>query len=182
MCSSLLCYIGIGQIGKSFRNEISPGQFLFRTREFEQMELQYFCHPSDAERSYTYWTNYCHQWLIRYGLSPDRVRQRDHNEKELAHYAKAALDLEYHFPFGWGELWGISNRGDFDLKIHASNSGQNLSYVDPMTQEVIEITLNAIKFKYMFLLRPLLCFGNKTYCNKPFFGCLLCNNRRIIRT
>ena len=100
------------------------------------MELQYFCHPSASDQSYDYWVDYCHGWLLTYGLSEGKIRKRKHEGKELAHYAIATTDLEFEFPFGWGELWGIANRGDYDLNIHAKGSGNDLSYTDPITREV----------------------------------------------
>jgi hypothetical protein len=122
--------LGIGQVGKSFRNEIAVGNFVFRTREFDQMELQYFCDPADSERHYRYWVDTCEAWLHGLGLSPAHVRRREYAGKELAHYALATTDLEYRYPFGWEELWGVANRGDFDLRAHSAASGTELVYRD----------------------------------------------------
>jgi glycyl-tRNA synthetase len=126
---------GIGQIGKSFRNEITPGNFIFRTREFEQMELEFFCAPGTDGEWYDYWRSFCMQWLLDLGLRPDFVRTRDHTAEELSHYSKATTDIEYLFPFGWGELWGIANRTDYDLKQHAEATGEDMAYLDPFTDE-----------------------------------------------
>lgn len=126
---------GIGQIGKSFRNEITPGNFIFRTREFEQMELEFFCKPGTDLEWFDYWRNFCHQWLLSIGLKPEKIRLRDHALEELSHYSNATTDVEFLFPFGWGELWGIADRTDFDLKAHISHSGEDLSYLDPETNE-----------------------------------------------
>lgn len=122
---------GIGQIGKSFRNEITPGNFTFRTREFEQMELEFFCDPEEEMQWFNYWKNYCHNWLLNLGLKKENVKLRDHEKEELSHYSNATTDIEFLFPFGWGELWGIADRTDFDLKQHQNNSGENLEYLDP---------------------------------------------------
>jgi glycyl-tRNA synthetase len=126
---------GIGQIGKSFRNEITPGNFIFRTREFEQMELEFFCEPGTDIEWFNYWKNFCHQWLLGLGISNENIKMRDHSEEELSHYSNATTDFEYRFPFGWGELWGIADRTDFDLKQHAEYSGEDMSYFDPVTNE-----------------------------------------------
>jgi glycyl-tRNA synthetase len=126
---------GIAQIGKSFRNEISPGNFVFRMREFEQMEMQYFVRPEEAAARFEEWLPRRWEWYTRYGVTPSRLRFREHAPDELAHYAKKAVDIEYRFPFGWKELEGIHNRGDFDLSRHAEASGENLEYFDPTTQE-----------------------------------------------
>jgi glycyl-tRNA synthetase len=126
---------GIAQIGKSFRNEISPGNFVFRMREFEQMEMQYFVRPEEAARIFEEWLPRRMEWYTRLGVTPERLRFREHAPDELAHYAKKAVDVEYRFPFGWKELEGIHNRGDFDLSRHAEASGENLSYFDPATEE-----------------------------------------------
>src|SRR2546426_1639197 len=126
---------GIAQIGKSFRNEISPGNFVFRMREFEQMEMQYFVRPDEAARIFEEWLPRRWDWYTRYGVTPSRLRFREHAPDELAHYAKKAVDVEYRFPFGWKELEGIHNRGDFDLSRHAEASGENLEYFDPATEE-----------------------------------------------
>ena len=126
---------GIAQVGKSFRNEISPGNFVFRMREFEQMEMQYFVRPDSAAEIFEEWLPRRWDWYTAYGLTPARMRFREHAPDELAHYAKKAVDIEYRFPFGWKELEGIHNRGDFDLSRHAEASGQNLEYFDPATEE-----------------------------------------------
>ena len=126
---------GIGQIGKSFRNEITPGNFIFRTREFEQMELQFFCAPGTDLEWFHYWKNFCKQWLLGLNVAEENLRLRDHGPEELSHYSKATTDFEYLFPFGWGELWGIADRTDFDLKSHAKHSGENFEYNDPVTNE-----------------------------------------------
>jgi glycyl-tRNA synthetase len=126
---------GIAQIGKSFRNEISPGNFVFRMREFEQMEMQYFVRPDEAAAIFESWLRRRFDWYVRYGVTPERLRYREHAPDELAHYAKKAVDVEYRFPFGWKELEGIHNRGDFDLSRHAQASGENLEYFDPATEE-----------------------------------------------
>ena len=126
---------GIAQIGKSFRNEISPGNFVFRMREFEQMEMQYFVHPDRAADIFEEWLPRRWQWYTRYGVTESRLRFREHAPDELAHYAKKAVDVEYRFPFGWKELEGIHNRGDFDLSRHQAESGENLEYFDPATEQ-----------------------------------------------
>lgn len=126
---------GIGQIGKSFRNEITPGNFIFRTREFEQMELEFFCEPGKDLEWFNYWKEFCMNWLINLGMTKENVRFRDHDEEELSHYSNATTDIEYKFPFGWGELWGIADRTDFDLKSHQEVSGQDLSYQDPVNNK-----------------------------------------------
>ncbi len=126
---------GIAQIGKSFRNEISPGNFVFRMREFEQMEMQYFVHPDEAARVFEEWLPRRWDWYTRYGVSEARLRFREHAPDELAHYARKAIDIEYRFPFGWKELEGIHNRGDFDLSRHQEASGENLEYFDPATEQ-----------------------------------------------
>src|SRR5579864_4800024 len=120
---------GIAQIGKSFRNEITPGNFLFRTREFEQMEMEFFVPPQEADEWFTYWIEQRRAWYVRYGLRESHLRVRPHEADELAHYARAASDIEYLFPIGWSELEGIANRGDFDLTQHTDNSGTKLEYV-----------------------------------------------------
>ena len=117
---------GIAQIGKSFRNEITPGNFIFRTREFEQMELEFFFDPEDKEDWFSYWKDICHNWLIDHGMNKENIRRRDHSKEELSHYSDGTTDLEYLFPFGWGELWGIANRTDFDLRNHQQFSGENM--------------------------------------------------------
>jgi glycyl-tRNA synthetase len=126
---------GIAQVGKSFRNEISPGNFVFRMREFEQMEMQYFVRPDEAADIFEAWLPRRWDWYTSYGVDPARLRFREHAPDELAHYAKKAIDIEYRFPFGWKELEGIHNRGDFDLGNHAASSGENLEYFDPGTEE-----------------------------------------------
>ncbi|HEY8395709.1 MAG TPA: glycine--tRNA ligase [Bacilli bacterium] len=122
---------GIGQIGKSFRNEITPGNFIFRTREFEQMELEFFCKPGTDLDWFAYWKKFCLDFLSYLGLSEENLRYRDHGEKELSFYSKATTDIEYLFPFGWGELWGIADRTDYDLGVHQKHSGESLEYFDP---------------------------------------------------
>lgn len=126
---------GIGQIGKSFRNEITPGNFTFRTREFEQMELEFFCEPGKDLEWFSYWKEFCLNWLLSLGIKRENIRVRDHSAEELSHYSNATTDLEYAFPFGWGELWGIADRTDYDLKQHAEHSGQDMSYFDDTTNE-----------------------------------------------
>lgn len=128
---------GIGQIGKSFRNEITPGNFTFRTREFEQMELEFFCKPGEELNWFDYWRSYCKNWLLSLGMKEENMRLRDHEKEELSHYSNATTDIEYLFPFGWGELWGIASRTDFDLKQHINLSGEELSYLDPQTNEKV---------------------------------------------
>ncbi|HUQ43451.1 MAG TPA: glycine--tRNA ligase, partial [Candidatus Limnocylindria bacterium] len=124
---------GIAQIGKSFRNEISPGNFVFRMREFEQMEMQYFVRPDAAAAAFEEWLPKRRAWYEQFGVTPERLRFREHAPDELAHYAKKAIDVEYRFPFGWKELEGIHNRGDWDLSRHQQESGENLEYLDPLT-------------------------------------------------
>lgn len=126
---------GIGQIGKSFRNEITPGNFTFRTREFEQMELEFFCEPDSDLKWFEYWKEFCVNWLLSLGINKENIRVRDHDEEELSHYSNATTDIEYLFPFGWGELWGIADRTDYDLKQHQEHSGQDMSYFDDTTKE-----------------------------------------------
>ena len=126
---------GIGQIGKSFRNEITPGNFIFRVREFEQMELEFFCKPGTDLEWFEYWRAYCKNWLLSLGFKEDRLRLRDHDPEELCFYSKATTDFEYLFPFGWGELWGIADRTSYDLTQHMERSGKDLSYIDPVTNE-----------------------------------------------
>ena len=127
--------MGIGQIGKSFRNEITPGNFTFRTREFEQMELEFFCHPDEEMQWFEYWRGTCRDWLKSLGMNEEHFKLRDHDKEELSHYSNATTDIEYLFPFGWGELWGIADRTDFDLKAHMNTSGENFTYQDPITNE-----------------------------------------------
>ena len=126
---------GIGQIGKAFRNEITPGNFIFRTREFEQMELEFFCTPGEDDSWYAYWKQYCLDWLKNLGIRNENLRFRDHTPEELAFYSKGTCDIEFKFPFGWGEVWGIANRTDYDLKQHMNHSKADLSYFDPFSNE-----------------------------------------------
>ena len=147
---------GIGQIGKSFRNEITPGNFVFRTREFEQMELEFFCKPNTDLEWFKYWKDYCHKFLLDLGLKDEHLRLRDHDPEELAFYSKATTDFEFLFPFGWGELWGIADRTDYDLGQHAKFSGKDLTYYDQDTNEhyipyVIEPSLGADRVALAFL-------------------------------
>lgn len=147
---------GVAQIGKSFRNEISPGNFIFRIREFEQMELEFFCKPGTDLEWFAYWKKYCHEWLLKLGIKEDSVRLRDHEQEELSHYSNATTDFEFMFPFGWGELWGIADRTDFDLTQHSKHSGKSLEYFDPETNEhyipyVIEPSLGADRVTLAFL-------------------------------
>ena len=148
--------LGIAQIGKSFRNEITPGNFIFRTREFEQMELEFFCAPGTDLEWFSYWRNFCHQWLLGLGIQEDKLRLRDHKPEELSHYSVATTDFEFLFPFGWGELWGIADRTDFDLKQHQEHSGENMEYIDPVTNEryipyVVEPSLGVERMALAFL-------------------------------
>ena len=122
---------GVGQIGKSFRNEITPGNFIFRVREFEQMELEFFCKPGTDLEWFDYWRSYCKNWLLSLGIKEENLRLRDHDPEELCFYSKATTDFEYLFPFGWGELWGIADRTDYDLTQHQTTSGKSLEYFDP---------------------------------------------------
>ncbi len=126
---------GIGQTGKSFRNEITPGNFTFRTREFEQMELEFFCKPDTDLEWFGYWKNYCIDWLKSLGMKKEKLRYRDHSKEELSFYSKATTDIEFLFPMGWGELWGIADRTDYDLGVHMEHSKQDLRYLDPETNE-----------------------------------------------
>ena len=126
---------GIAQVGKSFRNEITPGNFTFRTREFEQMELEFFCKPGEDLEWYNYWKNYSFNWLLSLGMNEETLRLRDHEQEELSFYSKATCDIEFLFPFGWGELWGIADRTDYDLSRHIEVSGEDLRYIDPVTNE-----------------------------------------------
>lgn len=147
---------GIGQVGKSFRNEITPGNFTFRTREFEQMELEFFCAPAEEMQWFNYWKNFCHKWLLSLGMKDESIRLRDHDAEELSHYSNATTDIEFLFPFGWGELWGIADRTDFDLKQHMNTSGASLEYIDPVTNEkylpyCIEPSLGADRVALAFL-------------------------------
>jgi len=126
---------GICQIGKTFRNEITPEKFIFRTREFEQMELEFFCNPDEDTKWYTYWRDFCFNFVKTLGVKENNLRLREHEAEELSHYSKATADIEYLFPFGWGELWGIANRGDYDLLAHSNASGERLEYLDAQTNE-----------------------------------------------
>mgnify|MGYP000834501122 CR=1 FL=1 len=126
---------GIGQIGKSFRNEITPGNFIFRVREFEQMELEFFCKPGTDLEWFNYWRTFCHNWLLGIGLKDENLRLRDHDPEELCFYSKATTDFEFLFPFGWGELWGVADRTDYDLTQHQNTSGKDLTYFDPETNQ-----------------------------------------------
>jgi glycyl-tRNA synthetase len=126
---------GLAQIGKSFRNEITPGNFTFRTREFEQMEIEYFVRPADADRALSEWIEYRFNWYLSLGIKTENLRKRQHGKDELAHYAHACMDVEYNFPFGWSELEGIANRADFDLKQHAQYSGKDMQYFDDAAKE-----------------------------------------------
>ena len=126
---------GVAQIGKSFRNEITPGNFIFRTREFEQMELEFFCKPGTDLEWFDYWRTYCRDWLLEFGLREENLRLRDHKKEELSHYSNATTDFEFMFPFGWGELWGVADRTDFDLKAHQTTSGESMEYFDQETNE-----------------------------------------------
>ena len=150
--------MGIGQIGKAFRNEITPGNFTFRTREFEQMELEFFCKPGTDLEWFKYWKDYCENWLLSLGMKKGNIRLRDHSKEELVFYSKATTDIEYAFPFGWGELWGVADRTDYDLKKHQEHSKEDMAYLDPETNE-----------KYV------------PYCIEPSLGCdrvalaFLCN-------
>ena len=147
---------GIAQIGKSFRNEITPGNFTFRTREFEQMELEFFCKPGTDLEWFEYWKNYCRDWLLGLGIKQERLKLRDHDPEELAFYSRATTDFEFLFPFGWGELWGVADRTDYDLNAHIKASGKSLDYTDPVTGEkyvpyVIEPSLGADRVVRAFL-------------------------------
>ena len=151
--------LGIAQVGKSFRNEITPGNFTFRTREFEQMELEFFCKPGTDLEWFEYWKEFCKNWLLSLGMKPENMRLRDHSKEELSHYSKGTTDIEFLFPFGWGELWGIADRSDYDLSQHAKFSKEDFNYLDPDTGE-----------KYI------------PYCVEPSLGCdrvalaFLCNS------
>ncbi len=147
---------GIAQVGKSFRNEITPGNFIFRTREFEQMELEFFCKPGTDLEWFEYWKEYCKKFLFDLGMTEEHLRFRDHDQEELSFYSNATCDIEFLFPFGWGELWGIADRTDYDLKRHMEHSGQDLSYLDPTTNEkyipyCIEPSLGADRVALAFL-------------------------------
>lgn len=147
---------GIGQIGKSFRNEITPGNFIFRTREFEQMELEFFCEPDTDLEWFAYWKQFCIDWLLNLGIKPDELRARDHAAEELSFYSKATTDLEFLFPFGWGELWGIADRTDYDLNQHQNVSGEDMGYFDDEKKVkyvpyVVEPSLGADRVTLAFL-------------------------------
>ena len=147
---------GIGQVGKSFRNEITPGNFIFRIREFEQMELEFFCKPDTDLEWFAYWKEFCRNWLFSLGMTEENLRFRDHRPEELSFYSKATTDVEYLFPFGWGELWGIADRTDYDLKRHQEHSGKDLTYFDQETGEhyvpyVVEPSLGADRMALAFL-------------------------------
>ena len=147
---------GIGQIGKSFRNEITPGNFTFRTREFEQMELEFFCEPDTDLEWFTYWREFCINWLKDLGMKEEEMRVRDHDKEELSFYSKATSDIEFLFPFGWGELWGIADRTNYDLTCHQNVSGEDMSYFDDVKKEkyipyVIEPSLGADRVVLAFL-------------------------------
>ncbi len=148
---------GVCQIGKSFRNEITPGNFTFRTREFEQMELEFFCKPGDDLEWFDYWKNFCHNWLIELGLKNENLKLRDHDKAELSFYSRATTDFEYLFPFGWGELWGVADRTDYDLSAHMKRSGEDLTYFDQDENTkyipyVIEPSLGADRVTLAFLI------------------------------
>ena len=148
---------GVAQIGKSFRNEITPGNFVFRTREFEQMELEFFCKPGTDLEWFKYWKDYCHKWLLDLGMKDENLRLRDHDPDELCFYSKATTDFEFLFPFGWGELWGVADRTDYDLTQHQNHSGKDMTYFDQETGEhyipyVIEPSLGADRVALAFLV------------------------------
>ena len=148
---------GVCQIGKSFRNEITPGNFVFRTREFEQMELEFFCKPGTDLEWFAYWKNFCHEWLLSLGMRDENLRRRDHDPEELCFYSKATTDFEFLFPFGWGELWGVADRTDYDLGQHQTHSGKDCTYFDQETGEhyvpyVIEPSLGADRVALAFLV------------------------------
>ena len=151
--------MGIAQIGKAFRNEITPGNFTFRTREFEQMELEFFCKPGTDLEWHKYWKEFCKNWLLSLGMKKENIRLRDHSPEELSHYSNGTTDIEFAFPFGWGELWGIADRTNYDLKQHMDHSKEDMTYLDPETNE-----------KYI------------PYCIEPSLGCdrvalaFLCNS------
>ena len=148
---------GVCQVGKSFRNEITPGNFIFRIREFEQMELEFFCKPDTDLEWFQYWRTYCHNWLKSLNISDENLRLRDHEKEELSFYSKATTDFEYLFPFGWGELWGVADRTNYDLSQHAEHSGQDMTYFDPETNEhyipyVVEPSLGADRMMLALLV------------------------------
>ncbi len=147
---------GIGQVGKSFRNEITPGNFTFRTREFEQMELEFFCKPGTDLEWFEYWRKYCKEWLLNLNIKEENIRLRDHEKEELSHYSNATTDIEFLFPFGWGELWGIADRTDFDLTCHQNVSGEDMTYFDQEEDKkyipyCIEPSLGADRMTLAFL-------------------------------
>ena len=147
---------GIAQVGKSFRNEITPGNFTFRTREFEQMELEFFCEPGTEMKWYEYWKDYCHKFLLSLGMKEEHIRFREHAKEELSHYSNGTTDIEFLFPFGWGELWGVASRTDYDLKAHQNHSGKSMEYLDPFTNErfipyCVEPSLGADRVALAFL-------------------------------
>ena len=148
---------GVAQIGKSFRNEITPGNFVFRTREFEQMELEFFCKPGTDLEWFAYWKDYCHKFLLNLGMRDENLRLRDHDPDELCFYSKATTDFEFLFPFGWGELWGVADRTDYDLTQHQNHSGKDMTYFDQETGEhyipyVVEPSLGADRVALAFLV------------------------------
>ena len=148
---------GVCQVGKSFRNEITPGNFTFRTREFEQMELEFFCQPGTELEWFKYWKDFCHKWLLDLGMRDENLRLRDHDPEELSHYSNATTDFEFVFPFGWGELWGVASRTNFDLTQHQNTSGKDMTYFDQETNEhyipyVIEPSLGADRVTLAFLI------------------------------
>ena len=148
---------GVCQIGKSFRNEITPGNFVFRTREFEQMELEFFCKPGTDLEWFNYWKNFCHKWLLDLGMRDENLRLRDHDPDELCFYSKATTDFEFLFPFGWGELWGVADRTDYDLTQHQNHSGKDMTFFDQETGEhyipyVVEPSLGADRVALAFLV------------------------------
>ena len=148
---------GVAQIGKSFRNEITPGNFTFRTREFEQMELEFFIKPGTNMEWFQYWRNYCYNWLLSLGMKEENLKLRDHSQEELSHYSTATTDIEFMFPFGWGELWGIADRGAFALTQHSNHCGKPIEYFDPETNEhyiphVVEPSLGADRVALAFLV------------------------------
>ena len=148
--------MGIAQIGKAFRNEITPGNFTFRTREFEQMELEFFCKPGTDLKWFEYWRKFCKDWLLNLGMKEENIRLRDHSPEELVFYSKGTTDIEFAFPFGWGELWGIADRTDYDLTAHQTHSKEDMSYLDPETNEkyipyVIEPSVGADRVTLAFL-------------------------------
>ena len=148
---------GVAQVGKSFRNEITPGNFTFRTREFEQMELEFFIKPGTNMEWFNYWRSYCRNFLLSLNVKEENIRMRDHSKEELSHYSSATTDIEYLFPFGWGELWGIADRGNFDLTQHSNHCGKPIEYFDPETNEkyiphVIEPSLGADRVALALLI------------------------------